>query len=102
MIHHSCDGCGKRIEPEKDIRYVMRMEVYAALDPIEAEGETDERDHLDDLQEILERLEADGDQNLEEDLYRQLRFDLCPQCAKRFAKNPLGREPRKSFDFSQN
>jgi hypothetical protein len=35
-------------------------------------------------------------------VYEQLRFDLCPECRKKFLKNPLGREYSKQFDFSKN
>jgi hypothetical protein len=31
-----------------------------------------------------------------------MRFDLCTECRRKFLKNPLGREPTKQFDFSQN
>jgi hypothetical protein len=31
-----------------------------------------------------------------------MRFDLCPECRKKFLKNPLGREHSKQFDFSKN
>jgi hypothetical protein len=32
-----------------------------------------------------------------------MRFDLCPECRKKFVKSPLGREAvAKAFDFSEN
>ena len=37
-----------------------------------------------------------------DDVYQQLRFDLCPECRKKFLKNPLGRKTIEQFDFSQN
>jgi len=78
------------------------MEVYAAFDPAAADEESDERNHLQEIQDILEQLEeADSDQ-LGADVYRQLRFDLCAECHKKFVKNPLGREAAKLFNFSQN
>ena len=33
MIHHSCDLCKRLIDTDQDVRYVVKMEVYAALDP---------------------------------------------------------------------
>ena len=36
------------------------------------------------------------------DVYEQLRFDLCPECRKKFLKNPLGANYSKQFDFSKN
>ena len=90
MIHHSCDLCKREIEPEQDVRYVVKMEVYAALDPSLDETD-DDRDGLAEVQEMLARMEeADGEELAEDDVYQQLRFDLCPECRKRFLKHPLG------------
>ena len=36
MIHYSCDLCKRLIDPEDDLRYVVKIEVYAAVDPVEA------------------------------------------------------------------
>src|SRR5262249_1535191 len=84
MIHHSCDLCKREIEPEQDVRYVVKIEVYAALDPALDETD-DDRDGLAEVQEMLARMEeAGGDELAEDDVYQQLRFDLCPECRKRF------------------
>lgn len=104
MIRYTCDVCGRELNPKLDLRYVVKMEVYAAFDPTAADEEDDDREHLQEIQDILERLEdADSDQ-IGDDVYQQLRFDLCPECRKRFLDNPLGREVAKAkvFGFSQN
>lgn len=102
MIHYTCDCCKRIIDPADDVRYVVKMEVYASMDP-SAEGDADdEHDHLEEIQQILERLEDAEDDALDQDVYQSLRFDLCPECRRKFLKNPLGREPIKQFDFSQN
>jgi hypothetical protein len=103
MIHHSCDLCKKLIDTEQDMRYVVKMEVYAALDPTMEDTDND-RDGLAEMQEMLARMEesADQDDDEEDDVYQQLRFDLCADCRKKFLKHPLGRETAKLFDFSQN
>ena len=99
MIHHSCDLCKRTIDTEQDVRYVVKMEVYAALDP--ALDETD--DDRDGLQEVLQRMEETGTEGVSEDeVYQTLKFDLCPECRKKFLKQPLGRAAVKQFDFSQN
>ena len=103
MIRYACDLCGRDLDAKADLRYVVKMEVYAAFDPaVNDEDEEDDRDHLQEIQDILERLELDGDEQVGEDVYQQLRFDLCPECRKRFLKNPLGRELAKAFGFSDN
>ncbi len=103
MIHYSCDLCKRLIDAEDDLRYVVKMEIYAALDPaVDTEATGDDDDHLEEMQDILQHMEETGSDAVGEDVYQQLRFDLCPECRKRFVKNPLGREASKQFDFSKN
>ncbi len=33
-------------------------------------------------------------------MYQELRFDLCPECRKRYGKNPLGAAAAKILDYS--
>ena len=102
MIRYSCDLCKRELDPDDDLRYVVKMEVFAAFDPAACGGDDDDRDHLQEILDLLERLEdADNDQ-IGEDVYQRLRFDLCPQCRKKFVRNPLGREVVKAFGFSEN
>ena len=101
MIRYSCDLCGRDLGRSEDLRYVVKMEIYAAFDPTAAD-EDDDRDHLQDIQDALERLDDMADDQIGEDVYQQLRFDLCPECRKRFLNNPLGREVAKAIGFSQN
>ena len=100
MIHHSCDLCKRLIDPEDDLRYVVKIEVYAALDAVE-ESDEDDRDNLLEMNEILERMDDTANGTVGDDVYQSLRFDLCPDCRRRFLKNPLGRESKK-FNFSKN
>ncbi len=100
MIHFTCDLCKREIEPGEDLRYVVKVEVFAALES-PSEADLDDRDNLLEIQDILQRVEDEEDEQIGEDVYQTLRYDLCPECRKRFLKNPLGREI-KQFDFSQN
>ena len=101
MIRYSCDWCKRDLDPDEDLRYVVKMEVYAAFDPTVSDAD-DDRDHLQEIQDILERLEDAESDQIGDDVYQQLRFDLCPECRKRFVKNPLGREIAKALNFSEN
>ena len=101
MIHYSCDLCKRDLDPEEDFRYVVKVEIYAAYD-LMAMGEDDDRDHLQEIQDILERLEDAESDQIGDDVYQQLRFDLCSECRKKFLKNPLGRESTKILNFSEN
>jgi len=103
MIRYCCDLCGTELDPKDDLRYVVKMEVYAAFDPAAVDGEEDDdRDHLEEIQEILERLDDVDDPRIGDDVYQQMRFDLCPRCRRKFVENPLGREVAKAFGFSAN
>ncbi len=101
MIHYSCDCCKRVLDPEA-LRYVVKMEVYAALDTSAVDDEEDDRDHLREIQDILQQADDAADDQIGSDVYETLRFDVCPECRKKFLKNPLGREQLQKFDFSKN
>lgn len=105
MIHFTCDSCKQLIDSERDLRYVVRMEVYASLDTAE-EDLDDEREHLAEIQDILDRLEDPEDLSMDEklgdEIYQQKRFDLCSTCRDHFMQNPLGRSRSNLLGFSQN
>lgn len=99
MIHFTCDSCGQSIDQTEETRYIVRMEVYAAIDE-EAPSLIAEEDHLEEIEDILERIdELDDDED--ERLYRQVRYDLCPSCRTKFLSNPLGRTTVRS-GYSEN
>ena len=105
MLHYSCDVCKRPIDPETDVRHVVKIEVFPAIDDpacgcSEGEGLAD-ADHLEEMQDLLEKLD-DGDVTSLDDGTRSLRFDLCDACRQRFVKNPLGMKSGKHFDFSNN
>jgi len=90
------------LDPKTDLRYVVNIEVHAAVDPEALETCDDDRDHLQEIHESLESLDDFQCEQIEEDGCRQLRFDLCGHCAKKYLKDPLGCETVKVFDFSKN
>jgi hypothetical protein len=103
MIRYSCDLCKREIDPDDDLRYVVKIEVYAAFDAGGGDArDSDDCDHLEEIQDILERMEDSASDEIGDDVYQQLRFDLCPECRKKFVKNPLGRKTAKAFGFSTN
>jgi len=101
MIHYVCDCCKRPINPTQELRYVVRLEVYASLNP-EEDAVDDDRDHLQEIQDILEQLDDAQDQQIGDDVYHHARFDLCSDCRKRYVKNPLGRLGLHQMGFSKN
>jgi hypothetical protein len=102
MIQYACDLCKRELDPQDDLRYVVKMEIYAAFDPTAVDSEAEDCDHLEEIQDILERMEESPGEQIGDEVYQQLRFDLCPECRRKFIKNPLGRETAKAFGFSPN
>ena len=102
MIHYSCDLCRCNLDPQEDLRYVVKMEVYAVMDSGCSEDDDDDRDHLQEIQDILQRMDDAESEQIGDDVYKQIRFDLCADCRRRFVKNPLAREVVKQFNFSEN
>ena len=103
MLHVTCDLCGRSLCPGEDQRYVVKTEVFPAHDP----GKITEADLDDDYMEALgaqlEEIEdQEGDAEALEPSSRHFRHDLCPDCYKRFVRDPLGKENAQRFDFSEN
>lgn len=102
MIHYSCDRCGRPIDPQEEARYVVRIEVETVIEEDGLELNDEDRDHLLELHEILERGEDMAESLIGDCTFQRHRFDLCPDCHRKFVKNPVGREAAKQLDFSQN
>jgi len=90
------------MDPENDLRYVVKLEVYAAFDPLSVDDAEDDRDCLQDLHDILERVDDAADETIGDDVYQQLRFDVCPECRQKLLKNPLGKKTAEKHNFSRN
>jgi hypothetical protein len=101
MIHFSCDRC-KRVLDADETRYLVRVEVTMPLEPLDGDDPEDDRDHLAEIHNMLERLSDEEAASLSEDAGRLLRFDLCRECYKKFIQFPVGREPAEQFGFSEN
>ena len=102
MIRYICDFCQCEIDPQHETSYVLQMELYAA--PAADEVRMDEdRDHLDEFQEVLERFDEFDEEGalVGNDTYRKKRFDLCPACCKRFLQDPLGRRAAERYELSK-
>lgn len=69
-------------------RYIVRIEAFAAAEGLAISEEQLKRDHRAQIQQIIGQLEkADPDQ-VEDQVYRSFRFDLCPDCHQRYLRQP--------------
>lgn len=101
MIHYSCDRCKRVLDERQDQRYVVRIEVQAALDPLTSNDPEDDRDHLSELEDLLSSVDL-SDFDADQDLFQQRRYDLCQDCYRRYLQNPLGVEPVAHWGLSDN
>ncbi len=102
MIHYSCDRCKRMIDPSQEIRHVVRVEVQTILEPLPTGELDDDRDHLMEIDELLDALDLDEEDLLPDDVPQQLRFDLCPDCYRKYIQDPLGIESSVRVGFSSN
>ena len=58
MLHYSCDACKRPIHPHNDVRHVVKIEVFPAVEDMSGNSSAmaEEADHLDAMHEILERM----------------------------------------------
>jgi hypothetical protein len=98
--YYICDKCGGRIETT-DLRYVLKMNIFAAYDTMKIEASELERDYEEEIHKLIEKMQGMSAKELEEDVFKQFSFDLCRNCQQKFLKNPLGTSEKsaKSADF---
>jgi hypothetical protein len=103
MLHVTCDLCGKAICPGQDQRYVVKIEIFPAHDPGKiTEADLDE-DHMEAVSELIREMDENGEEvDLAEPICKHFRYDLCPDCHKRYLRDPLSKELSSKFDFSEN
>ena len=99
MITYVCDRCKKIIDINNEVRFVVSIEVQAALGSDETEVE---HDHLDELSEAFGELDSQEQEEISHHVYEQHCFDLCDSCREEYGKNLLGVETASAMGFSDN
>ncbi len=89
MAQFCCDMCGKPLLVDEDVRYILKVEVFAAYDPMELTEDDLKVDHLKEIRELAQRMAGMDPKDLEDQVYQRMTFDLCPGCRKKYVKNPL-------------
>jgi len=101
MLHYSCDLCKRPIDVTRDVRHVVKIEVFPAVEDLGTDAELADIDNLEEMHELLESLDDQAD-DADDNPTRSLRFDLCDACRQRYLRNPLGAKSSKQFNFSNN
>ena len=84
----TCDRCGRPIEYRR-LRYVARIQVFAAYDPLEISFADLERDHTGEIEAIIHQCADLTEEELMRDVYLEFQFDLCRACQRAFIARPL-------------
>ena len=105
MIRYNCDMCGRSLVPDEDDRYVVKIEVYAACDSVDADCEDEEfisdfeEEDDDENDEEIDNVDSDEIESIE---YKTFRYDLCSKCHSRYLQNPLSINSIRRGRFSEN
>ncbi|MFH0981156.1 MAG: hypothetical protein V2A79_06435 [Planctomycetota bacterium] len=89
MIRYRCDQCGCLMTANDPRRFILKMEIYAAAAPIEFNRNDLVQDHTEEIDRLVEQLSGADPDEIENQTYRSLRFDLCRECQREFLKRPL-------------
>jgi hypothetical protein len=58
---------------------------------------------MEAVSQLLREMEdADDADDALEPASKRLRYDLCPDCRRRFLRDPLSKDSIQKFDFSEN
>ncbi|MCP4591716.1 MAG: hypothetical protein GY842_13330 [bacterium] len=90
MIRYECDKCGCSLTANDPRRFIVKMEVYAAAAPLEFSQSELAKDHTSEIKELVEQLYTANPDEIEDQTYRRLRFDLCNTCQQALLRRPLG------------
>jgi len=83
MSQQSCSRCRKPI-PTGDLFYRLTIKVYADFD-----GVINIKTRDIDLKEEFEKVKAYPEDLIEEEVFKEFDFILCPRCKEIYCANPL-------------
>ncbi len=90
MIRYRCDKCGCSMTADDSRRFIVKLEVYAAAAPLEFNESRLAKDHTEEINHLVEQLSNANPDEIEDQTYRTLRFDLCRECQRKLLQHPLG------------
>ena len=71
------------------MRYSVTVDVRAAYNEIEVGLADLVRDHRREILDLLEQLRHRHPTEVEEQIYKKIKLDLCPECQRIFIQDPL-------------
>ncbi len=101
MLHYTCDRCKRSLHSSADVRYQIKIDVQCIGASDDVDSLTDDSDALSELHQLLDGLQSDEATPMTSCAV-QTHYDLCEDCYRHFARNPLGRELAVAIGFSNN
>lgn len=95
MIRYECDRCRVRLGANDPRRFIVKLEVYAAAGHVDLTPDP-HADPQREMDEIIKSLSAADPDEIEDQTYRCLRFDVCDTCRRSLLANPLRTQRRGS------
>ena len=92
--HHVCDLCRKEIADAE--HFIVKIEVMGSAESPEVSEEELAKDHREEIRQLLDRMGAMDARELEDEVYRKFRFDLCGTCHKAYLRDPLQSHDRET------
>ncbi len=89
MIRYKCDKCGVTMGANDPRRFIVRFEIYAAAGHVDLDAEAAAQPGKG-LDEVLKELAKADPDEIEDQTYRMLRFDVCDACRPALLERPLG------------
>lgn len=86
MDQLTCDRCGRGLLLDAPVRYIVKIEVRSAYDPLEL-SEEDLVDAESEMKKVVERLRTVTPDEAQDEVYRAFRFDLCATCQKAYLRS---------------
>jgi hypothetical protein len=88
MINRVCDRYGLPIM-EGELRYIAKIQVFAAYDPLEITFEDLTWDHTQEIERLIEACQDLSEEELMRDVHVEFQYDLCRPCQKVYVAKPM-------------
>jgi hypothetical protein len=85
-----CQKCGALLTPGKGDFYEVHIEAFAENSPPVFTLEELLADHAQEMQKIVEQLKGLSEQEMMDQVHRQMTFFLCRRCYRQWIENPTG------------
>ncbi len=86
----ACELCGRELAPAG--HYVVRIDVFAdPAAPEMSEAELNATDFDAEIDDLLKEMENMTAEELQDQVHRRFEYRICPNCQRRYLRDPLGR-----------